>query len=322
MLISGHRLPCYFCSVSTQATGPDRPSHTVDDTLRSALLASLEDALNSLRLEPLGGDRFRAGSEGSRFGQAFGGQLVAQALLAAALTVEGKEPASLHAYFAEAGDLAQPLELTVGRARDGRSMSTRRVDITQGERSVLVVIASFHANSTDPEYADPMPAAPPPEEVPTLQHWVHNLPPELHPLRHGWLDHPPPLEMRIGEPPSFMGDPVGTGPRAHWMRLPGPIGNDPLLHTTLLTYASDYLLLDMAFRAHPQRTAPRSVRGTSLDHTVWFHRPVRFDRWHLYTQEALAISGDRGLVRGMVHDEAGHLVATVMQEVLVRPAQR
>jgi acyl-CoA thioesterase II len=308
--------------VSTQAGGPDRSSHTVDDALRSALLASLEDALSSLRLERVGDDRFRAGSEGSRFGQAFGGQLVAQALLAAALTVEGKDPASLHAYFAEAGDLAQPLELTVGRARDGRSMSTRRVDITQGERSVLVVIASFHANTTEPELAAAMPAAPPPEEVPLLQHWVRNVPPELEPLRHGWLDHPPPLEMRIGEPPSFMGDPVGSGPRAHWMRLPGPVREDSLLHTTLLTYASDYLLLDMAFRAHPERTGPRSLRGTSLDHTVWFHRPVRFDRWHLYTQEALAISGDRGLVRGTVHNEAGQLVATTMQEVLVRPARR
>ena len=308
--------------MSSQADGPDRPSHTVDDTLRNALLASLEDALSSLRLEPVGEDRFRAGSEGSRFGQAFGGQLVAQALLAAALTVEDKQPASLHAYFAEAGDLSQPLELTVGRARDGRSMSTRRVDITQGERSVLVVIASFHANSTDPEFADPMPAAPLPEDVPTLQHWVRNLSPEQQILRHGWLEHPPPMEMRIGEPPSFMGDPVGTGPRSHWMRLPGPVADDPLLHTTLLTYASDYLLLDMAFRIHPQRTTPLSLRGTSLDHTVWFHRPVHFDQWHLYTQEALAISGDRGLVRGMVHDEAGHLVATTMQEVLVRPTRR
>jgi acyl-CoA thioesterase-2 len=308
--------------VSPQAENPDRLSRTVDETLRSALLASLEDARRSLRLEALGDDRFRAGSEGSRFGQAFGGQLVAQALLAAALTVDGKEPASLHAYFAEAGDLSQPLELAVGRARDGRSMSTRRVDITQGERSVLVVIASFHANTTDPELSEPMPAAPPPEDVPTLQHWVRSLPPEQQILRHGWLDHPPPLEMRIGEPPSFMGDPIGTGPRSHWMRLPGPIDDDPLLHTTLLTYASDYLLLDMAFRAHPQRTSPLSLRGTSLDHTVWFHRPVRFDRWHLYTQEALAISGDRGLVRGMVHDQEGHLVATTMQEVLVRPARR
>lgn len=308
--------------MNTQADGPDHLSHTVDDTLHRALLASLEDALIALRLEPLGDDRFRAGSEGSRFGQAFGGQLVAQALRAAARTVEGKEPASLHAYFAEAGDLSQPLELTVGRARDGRSMSTRRVDITQADRSVLVVIASFHANSIDPEYADPMPAARPPEEVPLLQHWVRRLPPESQTLRHGWLDHPPPLEMRIAEPPSFMGEPSASPTRAHWMRLPGPIDDDPLLHTTLLTYASDYLLLDMAFRAHPQRTAPLSLRGTSLDHTVWFHRPVRFDRWHLYTQEAVAISGDRGLVRGMVHDQDGHLVATVMQEVLVRPGRR
>ena len=247
---------------------------------------------------------------------------MAQALLAAALTVEDKQPASLHAYFAEAGDLAQPLELTVGRARDGRSMSTRRS--TSRRANARFWWLSPHSMQIPPTPSSPTRCRRRPrrEEVPTLQHWVRSLPPEQQVLRHGWLDHPPPLEMRIGEPPSFMGNPAGTGPRAHWMRLPGPIADDPLLHTTLLTYASDYLLLDMAFRAHPQRTSPLSLRGTSLDHNVWFHRPVRFDRWHLYTQEALAISGDRGLVRGVVHDEAGHLVATTMQEVLVRPARR
>jgi acyl-CoA thioesterase-2 len=104
------------------------------------------------------------------------------------------------------------------------------------------------------------------------------------------------------------------------MRLPRDVGDDALLHTALLAYASDYLLLDMAFRAQPERDAPTAYNAFSLDHSIWFLRPVRFDRWHLHTQEAVAISGHRGLVRGAIHDEDGHLVATVMQEVLVRPS--
>jgi acyl-CoA thioesterase-2 len=106
------------------------------------------------------------------------------------------------------------------------------------------------------------------------------------------------------------------------MRLPRAVGDDPVLHAALLAYASDYLLLDMAFRSHPEGGASTQFTGFSLDHALWFHRPVRFDRWHLHTQETLAISGHRGLVRGAVHDTDGHLVATAVQEVLIRPRGR
>ena len=96
------------------------------------------------------------------------------------------------------------------------------------------------------------------------------------------------------------------------MRLPRDVGDDPRLHTALLAYASDYLLLDMAFRAYPEPITPGAFTAFSLDHALWFHRPVRFDRWHLHTQETLAISGHRGLVRGAIHDADGHLVASVI----------
>jgi acyl-CoA thioesterase-2 len=136
-----------------------------------------------------------------------------------------------------------------------------------------------------------------------------------------WVDVPPPIEMRLVEPPTFFGGPVGEGTRSHWMRLPLPVGDDPGLHAALLAYASDYFLLDMAFRSHPDGSAPGTLGGVSLDHAIWFHRPVRFDRWNLYTQETLALTGHRGLVKGSVHDTDGNLVATVVQETLVRPAR-
>jgi acyl-CoA thioesterase-2 len=105
------------------------------------------------------------------------------------------------------------------------------------------------------------------------------------------------------------------------MRVAGEVGDDALLHTALLAYASDFFLLDMAYRAHPEPVADTAFVGWSLGHALWLHRPVRFDGWHLHTQETLAIAGHRGLVRGAIHDLDGRLVASVSQEVLVRPAQ-
>jgi acyl-CoA thioesterase-2 len=104
------------------------------------------------------------------------------------------------------------------------------------------------------------------------------------------------------------------------MRVPRDCGDDPLLHAALLAYASDFLLMDMVFHAHPAAGGLGRSNGLSLDHAIWFHRPVRFDRWHLHTQEAVAIAGDTGLARGTIHDESGYLAATVMQEILVLPA--
>ena len=103
--------------------------------------------------------------------------------------------------------------------------------------------------------------------------------------------------------------------------MPRDVGDDPLLHAALLAYASDYLLLDMAFRSYPEFVGTSRFTGSSLDHTLWFHRPVRFDRWHLYSQQTLAVVGHHALIQGAIRDADGHLVASVMQEVLVRPAR-
>jgi acyl-CoA thioesterase-2 len=296
------------------------PRRGVDGYLERAILEALDGLLRALELESLGGDRFRVLGEPGRFDRVFGGQTVAQALLAASVTVTGKDPHSLHAYFVEAGAPEQPLDLAVDRVRDGRSISTRSVTVTQGGRPLLIVSASFHANPTSPELADPSPSAPRPEQLPLLQDWVRDLPPELRLHSRSWVEQPPPLELRIGEAPNFLGGGSAGGTRSHWMRLPRDVGDDPLLHTALLAYASDYLLLDMAFRSHPERFTP-TFAGFSLDHALWLHRPVRFEGWHLHTQETVAISGHRGLVRGAIHDADGHLVASAMQEVLVRPAR-
>ncbi|HEX4015224.1 MAG TPA: acyl-CoA thioesterase domain-containing protein [Frankiaceae bacterium] len=290
-----------------------------DTTLEEASIAALDGLLDALVLKEIGEDRFAVAVEPDRFGRLFGGQLVAQALLAAAATVEGKPPHSLHAYFVEGGMPGVALELAVERVRDGRSMAARRVSVTQEGRDLLVLLASFHASPISPQLADPPPNVPAPDATPLLQHWVRESPPDVRPTAmRGWVKTPPPVQMRLGEPLRFLGGDAASGTRSHWMKLPRGVGDDPLLHTALLAYASDYFLLDMAFRAHPLGLPASSFTSTSLDHALWFHRPVRFDEWVLHTQETVAISGDRGLVRGALHDAQGQLVATAMQEVLIR----
>jgi acyl-CoA thioesterase-2 len=292
-----------------------------DESLEQAIQMSLDGLLHALELESPGGERFRVRGEPGRFDRVFGGQVLAQALLAAGATVDGKAPQSLHAYFVEAGAPGETLDLAVDRLRDGRSISSRSVTVRQGERTLLTMLASFHDTPGSPVFAEPPPPTPGPDELPVLQDWVHRSPDLGHHSR-TWVDHPPPLDLRIGEAPTFLGGARTGGPRSHWMRLPRDIGDDPLLHAALLAYASDYLLLDMAFRSFPQDGTPPPTAGFSLDHTLWFHRPVRFDRWHLHTQETVTITGHRGLIRGAIHDDEGHLVASAMQEVLVRPALR
>jgi acyl-CoA thioesterase-2 len=286
-------------------------------TLEEAILSAHDDLLRALRLEPMGDDRFRAGCERGRFDRIFGGQLLAQALVAAGATVTDQEPDSLHAYFTGAGTVEQPVELSVARVREGRSLSTRRVEITQEGRPLLAAIASFHANPTGPELETLLPSGPRPEEVPALQDWVAGAPSSLQAIARVWIDRPPPLELRIGEPPYFMGGSSKPGTRSHWMRLIRDV-KDSSLHVALLAYASDYFLLDMAFRSFPGAVPAAQLTGLSVDHAIWIHRPVDLATWHLHTQETLALAGHRGLVRGSIHDQAGRLVASVAQEVLVR----
>jgi acyl-CoA thioesterase-2 len=305
--------------------GPDAsnrtPANAWEGSLERGALAALDSLLLALTLEPMGGDRFRASGEADRFDRVFGGQVVAQALIAANATVTLMKPDSLHAYFVEAGVPGQPVDVTVDRVRDGRSVSTRRVTVMQGKRQLLLAIASFQADSPEPGLVGTADSDPGPSGLPLLQEWVSDRSAEQRLYGLSWIEQPPPLEIRMDEAPNFMGGPNAQGPRTHWMRLPRDVGDDPVLHTALLAYASDYLLLDMILRAHPDRAALGSFTYFSLDHSLWFHRPVRLHRWHCYTQETQAISGQRGLVRGAMYDAEGRLVASAMQEGLVRPVR-
>lgn len=299
---------------TTDFIGPLRASGSV---LEAGTLAALDHLQQVLRPEPVGADRFRAASEVVRFGRVFGGQLVAQAMAAATATVSDLIPHSIHTSFLRPGDSTAPLDIVVDRTRDGRSMSVRHVVIRQGGKTLVTATVSFDAGHDSP--ADRLATPENPESVPLLQHWAQQAPSELGGRGSAWIDTPPPLEMRMAEPPIFLGGEQAPGERTHWMRLPRAIDDGPDAHAVLLAYASDYLLVDMALRSHPQRVGYGTHRGLTLDHTVWLHRPVRFDQWHAYTQQTIAVGGHRALVHGAIVDSDGRHVASTAQEVLVRP---
>lgn len=287
--------------------------------LERATLDALDTLEQVLTLHPLGDDRFRAGNEAGRFGRIFGGQLIGQAMTAAAATVPELTAHSIHASFLRPGDSAVPLEIAVDRTRDGRTMSARQVTVQQGGRTLMMATVSF---DTSPDSADGAPVplpGPEPEALPLLQHWVQHAPAHLAGRGNTWIERPPPLEVRTAEAPVFLGGAQAPGPRAHWMRLPRSVDGNSQLHAVLLAYASDYLLVDTAFRAHPEPIDQATHVGLTLDHSVWLHRPVHFDRWHLYTQQTVATAGHRALVHGTLVDAAGRHVASTAQEVLVRP---
>ena len=276
--------------------------------------ASLDDLLGALTLLSVGEDQFIvAPATPGTPGRIFGGLLLAQAVIGAAATVEGKDIHSLHATFVRAGNPGTPRVVAVTRVRDGRSIVTRQVAVLEEDDPLLVAIASFATDSPQPDLAEPAPDAAAPEEMPLLQEWAAAVP-----AGRQWIDRPPAVEIRLPESLSFLTGATATTTRSHWMRLPRNVGDDNTLNAALLAYASDFFLMDMIFRMHPDELGPGRANGFSLDHAIWFHRPVRFDDWHLHTQEAVALVGDRGLAQGAIHDAAGRRVASVAQEVLLR----
>jgi acyl-CoA thioesterase-2 len=288
------------------------------DDLRRAINASLDDLLAALDLRPRGEDCFSVErSRPATSERVFGGQLLAQAVVGASATVSGKGIHSLHATFMRTGTPGAPLKVEVDRLRDGRSIATREVAVLEAGEPLLVGIASFAELRTEPDVALTAPQVAPPEETPLLQTLVGEV-------TNGrqWIEQPPAVDLRLPEPPSFLSGISADNPRSHWMRLPRTVGANHTLNAALLAYASDFFLMDMLFRLHPQELGPGRANGFSLDHAIWFHRPVRLDAWHLHTQEAVALVGDRGLARGAIHDACGRCVASVAQEVLLRLGSR
>ena len=309
---------------------------TLDD---AAELDPLADLLDTLDLEELGtaritvegvGDRADFGESGATVfvgrsqrqphGRVFGGQVLAQCIIAAGRTmthVDGVEPRrihSLHGYFMRPGDDTKPIRFAVERMRDGNSFSTRRVHAIQDGLPILSMITSFQEAAGGLDHQDPMPQVPGPEGLPSLAD------------QFGGIDHPGarhlvkrPVEHRHVEGNLFVAPgPEQVSHQSVWLKAVGKLPDDPLVHAAVLAYASDYTLLEGVLRRHGLAWTDRRLRPASLDHAMWFHRPVQADEWILYTQESPSASGGRGLGVGRMFAADGSLVATVAQEGMVR----
>ena len=264
---------------------------------------------------------FRGQSQKQPHGRVFGGQVLAQGVVACGRTVRAIEGGadrrlhSIHAYFMRPGDDTQPITFSVERMRDGRSFSTRRVHAIQHGKPILSMSASFQTPDRGMDHQDLMPEAPDPMTVPSLAESFAGID---HPgARH--MAEERAIELRHIEGNLFVAPATEqVADQRVWMRAIGELPDDPLVHEAVLAYASDYSLLESILRRHGKDWRTPGLRVASLDHAMWFHRPARADQWLLYAQHSPSAQGGRGLGIGRMFGADGTLVATVAQEGMLR----
>ena len=272
----------------------------------------LQSAGNSSRDE----DLFIGPSQWMPHGRVFGGQVLAQSLVAASRTIENRNVHSMHGYFLRPGNMELPITFSVDRLRDGRSFSTRRVQAFQSDVPIFSMIASFQEEDPGLEHQDDFPSGiPDPESLPSAADLIGDNP---HPVAQYWAKARP-FDMRHVDSPIYFsveGNPVAH--QAVWLRALGPMPDDQSLHTAALAYASDYSILESIYRRHSIAWSHPGLKSASLDHAMWFHRPAKVDQWMLYVQESPSAQGGRGLALGRIFNSRGELLATVAQEGMVR----
>jgi acyl-CoA thioesterase-2 len=244
----------------------------------------------------------------------FGGQVVAQALMAAYKTVGGHVCHSLQSYFIRPGDPSIPVLYQVERSRDGKSFATRRVIAIQKGEQIFNMACSFQAPEDGYEHQSemPTPAYSADEVGKFVEAWIKTQPEE----NTRWLRNAP-IEMRAIDPVDVANPKPKPPHQAVWLRARSNAGDDIALNQAFLAYSSDYSLLGTAMRPHGV-SWQSGVQTASLDHIIWFHRPTNFSEWHLYVQDSPSASGARGFNRGAIYRNDGTLVASTAQEGLIR----
>ncbi|MXZ84198.1 MAG: acyl-CoA thioesterase II [Acidimicrobiia bacterium] len=277
--------------------------------------AEVDALIELLDLEPIEEDIFRGVSPQEDRQRVFGGQVAGQALVAATRTVENRSVHSLQAYFIRPGDVSAPLVYLVERVRDGRSFATRRVTAIQHGQPIFAMSASFHKQEEGFEHQTDLPTGiPDPEELEPFVWDGFPVDDQGRMIR--------PIELRY-----VTGSPAERGqnrePRLQvWLRATGTLPENPVLHTCMFTYASDMTVLDTATKALPVRGNEIDIQAASLDHAMWFHRPLRMDDWIFLDQVSNSASNARGLAWGTAWNRTGELVASVVQEGLIRPLRK
>lgn len=281
--------------------------------------AAIAELLTILDLEKIEENIFRGRSPQVGWQRVFGGLVIAQALVAATRTVvETRAPHSLHAYFLLPGDPSEPIIYEVDRLRDGKSFATRRCNAIQHGRAIFSLSASFHIEEDGLEHAVRMPDVPAPETLPSEAEMLARFGAAMpEPVRR-WFARDRPIEMRPIDLSRYVRRAVGPPEQNIWLRATGALPDDPGIHRAVLAYLSDMTLLETALMAHGHSLFDPSFQVASLDHALWFHRPFRADEWLLYAQDSPSSRGARSLTRGFLFSTDGRLVASVVQEGLIR----
>ena len=282
----------------------------------------LTELLTTLNLSDASGARTREDifigpSQWLQPGRVYGGQVLAQSLVAATRTVDPTRVAhSLHGYFLRAGDITLPITFSADRLRDGRSFSTRRVQAYQNGEPIFSMIASFQDVDPGLEHFESMPIdITPPEQLPTAAELMGDNP---HPVAQYWSKARPFDLRHVEKPIYFSVDGEKVAKQAVWLKALGDLPDDANLHQAALAYLSDYTILESIYRRHGIAWSHPGLKSASLDHAMWFHRPVKVDEWLLYVQNSPSAQGGRGLAMGHIYTREGVLVATVAQEGMVR----
>ena len=272
---------------------------------------SLSDVVDTLQVERVGDDEFVATQLDNPAHHIVGGHIAGQALMAAGRTTPGRTPHSVHVYYLRAGDARKPVEFEVVRARDGGTLSTRQVIARQDGEVLLEALASFSTPVDGLDYGVAMPEVPTPDSLPPVQellapyadelggHWVRSQPFDLR-----YVDPPPRLALESDEP----------SPRIRmWWRPTESVLDDPILHSSLLTYLTGTTMLETAMVM--RRATPLSTFNALIDHALWFHRPVDLSDWVLSDQFSPSGVAGRGLATGTMFNRAGQVVCIATQEL-------
>lgn len=278
----------------------------------------LADLLQLLELEQLEVNLFRGESRDVGAPQVFGGQVLGQALSAAAATVEGRVVHSLHAYFLRRGDFTAPIVYEVDRSLDGHHFSNRRVVAIQHGQQIFNMTASFQVEESGFDHQIAMPQVPAPDSLPQSDGPPVELMARLPERVRRFFEQPRPFEFRTVQPIEYVQPRREAPAREIWFRAVGTLPNDEMLHRRLLAYVSDFFLLDTATLPHGTSLLRPQLIMASIDHAMWFHRTLRVDDWLLYAMDSPSASGARGFARAGIFARDGRLVASAAQEGLVR----
>lgn len=262
-------------------------------------------------------DIFTGPSQWMPHGRVFGGQVLAQSLIAAMRTVaDDRHVHSMHGYFLRPGDVNHPITFSVDRIHDGRSFSTRRTQAYQNGLPILSAIASFQDDDEGLEHQIEMPSdLPDPESLPTAAATLNLVD---HSIARYWASERPFDIRHVPSPIYLKVEGEHTSRQAVWMKTFEALPDDPNIHRAALAYASDYSIMEPVLRRHGVAWATRGLKAASLDHAMWWHRFGRADEWVLFTQDSPTAQGGRGLSTGTIYSRDGVLLASVAQEAMMR----